>query len=491
MEEVGYIIGESTTLYATALVTPKARMGSYVILEYDDKKVLALITSVTRGSRIIGGDFSDLDALKRITAFSGEDAEYVRASLKLLADLTSPSLEQPDLPPKPGTKVRLAGEEELSPIFSSGEIEVGQIVRTKVPVRLSLNYLATRHLAILAATGSGKSNTVAVIASEVAKNGGVILVFDFHGEYVGSDLKPVNVIEPRLNPYKLSADELAAMMDIRENASTQLRILRKVYKEAMKKAKETEDKSSFTQLLIDTASQVNGTKEDKKALNSVILKLEDFERRYSRVLSWEAKDVVENLSLGKVNVVDLQRLDESVMDALISHYLRRILEERKRAKRGDGGLGYPVICVIEEAHVFIPKEERTLTKYWASRVAKEGRKFGVSLFIVSQRPKGLDENILSQMTNKIVMKIVEPKDKAYILESSDNLSEDLVEQLPSLNVGQAIIVGKVVKIPAVTQIKKFQGELGGADPDVISEWKRASEESSRRMEIGRDLMEIG
>ncbi|TRM86120.1 hypothetical protein DJ521_06255, partial [Sulfolobus sp. E3] len=136
------------------------------------------------------------------------------------------------------------------------------------------------------------------------------------------------------------------------------------------------------------------------------------------------------------------------------------------------------ISVIEEAHVFLSKNENTLTKYWASRIAREGRKFGVGLVIVSQRPKGLDDNILSQMTNKIILKIVEPNDKKYILESSDNLSEDLVEQLSSLDVGEAIIIGKIVKLPAIVKIDKFEGKLLGADPDMLKEWKNAEEEEN-------------
>ncbi|MEM0374519.1 MAG: ATP-binding protein, partial [Sulfolobales archaeon] len=130
----------------------------------------------------------------------------------------------------------------------------------------------------------------------------------------------------------------------------------------------------------------------------------------------------------------------------------------------------------EEAHIFLSKNDNTLTKYWASRIAREGRKFGIGLVVVSQRPKGLDENILSQMTNKIILKIVEPTDKKYILESSDNLTEDLVEQLSSLDVGEAIIIGKIVKLPAIVKIDKFEGKLLGTDPDMVSEWKKVSEE---------------
>jgi len=217
---------------------------------------------------------------------------------------------------------------------------------------------------------------------------------------------------------------------------------------------------------------------DKKssAKDEVLNKFEEFMDRYSNVIDLTSSDIIEKVKRGKVNVVSLTQLDEDSMDAVVSHYLRRILDSRKDFKRSkNSGLKFPIIAVIEEAHVFLSKNENTLTKYWASRIAREGRKFGVGLTIVSQRPKGLDENILSQMTNKIILKIIEPTDKKYILESSDNLSEDLAEQLSSLDVGEAIIIGKIVKLPAVVKIDMFEGKLLGSDPDMIGEWKRAEE----------------
>ncbi|MEM0374336.1 MAG: ATP-binding protein, partial [Sulfolobales archaeon] len=208
---------------------------------------------------------------------------------------------------------------------------------------------------------------------------------------------------------------------------------------------------------------------------------------YGYVIDILAPDIIHNIKLGMVNVVNISQLDEEAMDAVISHYLRRILDARKENKWRGGGLRYPVLVVIEEAHVFLSRDRNTLTKYWASRISREGRKFGVGLIIVSQRPKGLDENILSQMTNKIILKIIEPSDKKYILEASDNLSEDLVEQLSSLDIGEAIVIGKIVNIPAIVKIDKFEGKLSGSDPDLMKEWREAKEQK----EIADLIAEMG
>jgi len=86
------------------------------------------------------------------------------------------------------------------------------------------------------------------------------------------------------------------------------------------------------------------------------------------------------------------------------------------------------------------------------------------------------------------LRIVEPTDQQYIMQSSDNMSSDLIDQLPSLNVGQAIIVGRSIKLPAIVQIEKFNGKLGGADPNIVKEWKDAIREMKEEENIARDVM---
>jgi len=101
--------------------------------------------------------------------------------------------------------------------------------------------------------------------------------------------------------------------------------------------------------------------------------------------------------------------------------------------------------------------------YWINRIAKEGRKFGVGLGLVSQRPKELNPTVLSQMNTKIILRIVEPTDQKYILESSENVGEDLLQDLPQLSTGEAIVVGSSLPLPALVKIKKYDGVLGGED----------------------------
>ncbi|MEL9969930.1 MAG: DNA double-strand break repair helicase HerA [Metallosphaera sp.] len=478
---IGYVIGEASPQEALMLAEKPVRVGRYVVLEYDGVKVLGLITYVSRGSPLLDITLNDIKIVQKMKDLDTSIPQFVKAVIKLLYDMRSKSI--PDLPPGPGTPVRLAEEEELREIFSEGDIKIGCLIGVNIPVKIKVNSLS-RHLAILAATGSGKSNTVAVLSQAIASIGGSVVVFDYHGEYYGSDIKPLNNIDPKLNPLYLTPKEFATLLDIRSNAHIQYRFLRQAFTTYVNEIRErmkdgnvnyAELNNSFVSDIekkVDEIAADEKQRSQKDAADEVKNKIEEFADKYGDIVDLTVSDIVSRLRPSSVNVVDISRMDEESMDAVVSHYLRRILDSRKEYKHRKTGLGFPVVTVIEEAHVFISKNDDTLTKYYVSKISREGRKFGVSMVIVSQRPKGLDDTILSQMTNKIILRMVEPTDKKYVLEASDNLTEDLVEQLSSLGVGEAIVIGNLVKLPAFIKISKFAGNLGGSDPDILGEWNK-------------------
>jgi DNA helicase HerA-like ATPase len=169
---------------------------------------------------------------------------------------------------------------------------------------------------------------------------------------------------------------------------------------------------------------------------------------------------------GKINVVSLIELTEKQANIAVSFYLQELLDDRKKAKgkkigarngsRTEPRFPAPVLVVLEEAHVFIPKDEKTETKYFASKVAREGRKFGLGLVIVSQRPRAIDANILSQMGSFAIMRMIQPDDQAQISAASESLSRDLMEQLASLNPGEAILTGQWVNLPTFAKVDEIK-----------------------------------
>ena len=171
---------------------------------------------------------------------------------------------------------------------------------------------------------------------------------------------------------------------------------------------------------------------------------------------------------------------------LVSHILRNSLQRRKNAfhKNSTATLDFPVFYILEEAHILAPHKRDSNSKFWIQRVAREGRKFGLGLCLVSQSPKTVDQDALSQMNNMIILRLVEPDDQRHVQAASESLSSDLVKQLPSLNVGEAIILGLMTKVPTLVKIDEFKGRTHGGDIDVIAELAdfRKKEESELKQQ---------
>jgi DNA helicase HerA-like ATPase len=482
---IGYVVGESTTSYVNLLIKNKVREGSYVVIEYDDVKALGLLTSLTMGSDLVDENVNDISLLEDLAKANRDKIpKFMKGKAKLLIDLNG--LKRVDIPPPPMATARLATEDELREVYSKGSLTLGKVLGSDVPATVEVNAL-TRHLAILAATGAGKSNTVAVMSTRLADMGATVVIFDYHGEYSSLNTRRLNLVEPKLNPLNFTTREFATLLNIRENAHIQYRIIRRALEDVkeevnnMLKSGNIDLKhlqENLKQIFLEKVNEQKVKEKDDKPLTEVRNKLEEFFDEYGDYIDVSLSDVMTRIRKASVNVVDLSPLDEDVMDAVVSHYLRRFLMSRKEHKRTGKGFEYPLVSVIEEAHVLLSKDRNTLTKLWASRIAREGRKFGVILTVVSQRPKGLDENILSQMLNKIILRLVEPTDKKYVLETSDNLTEDLIQGLSSFNPGEALVIGPIVKLPMMVKVDKYEGTLAGRDPNLKEEWSRALEEES-------------
>jgi len=528
-EEVGRVIGEPSTTAAPFVSTNPPRVGEYVILEYEDFRVLGMVEYVLRVNEALQ-DVYDERIIDRIRSLDGGKSEYVKGIVRLLGDVKRPreGYPLPRIPPPPGTRILRADTEVLQRIFGrSGrrKLKLGTLLsRHEVEVYVDVNKMVTRHLAILAITGAGKSNTVAVIADQLAGLGATMLIFDMHADYVDSDIGNLHRVEPKLNPFYMTRDELLRLLRIDSSAHRQARVFRAVYK-GVRKAIENENTGlSSEELLgamkyvlyrlleldppddiVDIGSKLEGLHSYEKLLNvykqrsfrdstfGVLSKLEDFEERLAGVIDSTAEDALERLRKGMVNVVDLSLLDEEDADVVVSHYLRRILYERKRARVGDSdvdSMKAPVFVVLEEAHILAPRDRHTMSKYWIGRIAREGRKFGVGLCLVSQRPKGLDVDALSQVNNMVILKLVEPGDQRHVQQASEQLSEDLLHQLPALNVGEAVVIGPMVTFPVMLKIDKFQGRLGGSDIDVLGEWEKSRGAAGERAGRHEDLIDM-
>ncbi len=487
---IGVCIGETSPSQVEFISREVPQKGEYVVLEYQGVRVLGMVETLLRGSPYITDGILDPDTVLKILDIEKGRREYIRGTVKLLGDLET--LELPRTPPPPGTKIHRAEDTDLQQIFPRDGLRIGTLLsHPSVAVRLDTNKMVTRHLAVLAITGAGKSNTIAVLIDQLLENNACILVFDMHSEYTNSSFKNTNTIQPTINPRYLSPGEFTRLLNITGKAYIEERHARAAYQTALKTVQE--EGGDFLETMkkeLERRKEDETYKNDIKSITGVQNKLDDFQEKYGPLLNANAKDIIDQLKLASVNILDLGLQDETISDVLVSHVLRRLLQSRKKHTRNrDGGLPYPVFTIIEEAHIFVPHNRSTDSKYWIARIAREGRKFGIGLCLVSQRPKSLDPEALSQANNMIILRLVEPGDQRHVQQASESLSTELLELLPGLNIGEAIILGMMTRIPALVKIDRFQGNLGGGDPDVIKIWRQKTEEQQRHRERNRNQLE--
>ena len=149
---------------------------------------------------------------------------------------------------------------------------------------------------------------------------------------------------------------------------------------------------------------------------------------------------------GQVSVLQLHDLDERDQQIMVSTLLRRANQARIDTIRGkadpksESYLDYPVFCLIEEAHNFAPANADAVSTDVLKQILSEGRKFGVSIGLISQRPGKLDGDVLSQCMTQCIMRIINPIDqRTHRLQSVESVGRDLLRELPSLSKGQVIV----------------------------------------------------
>lgn len=192
---------------------------------------------------------------------------------------------------------------------------------------------------------------------------------------------------------------------------------------------------------------------------------------------WGFEDVpLENLLKPMtLSTVDLAGMDSQVADYVVA----KVLNDTWRRAVSEG-LPRPVFFVLEEAHNFIPGGQRSQEAGQAAtiirRISAEGRKFGIFLVLVTQRPYKVHSDVLSQCNSQIIMRLTNPQDQTAIKQAAEGISEGLLADLPGLNVGEAVILGPLVRVPVMVRIKARQSREGGADMDVVKALERAKSE---------------
>lgn len=179
-----------------------------------------------------------------------------------------------------------------------------------------------------------------------------------------------------------------------------------------------------------------------------------------------------------VTIIDLSRLASDVLENVTALLGRLVLEFMQRCpQRGD----YPIVMVLEEAHRYIPAqaslERQQRAREVFERIAKEGRKYGLSLLIASQRPSELSKTVISQCNSFVIHRIQNPDDRDYFRSVIPDINRDLLEQLPSLPQQHALVLGDCITIPLQVRIHDVYPKPHSKDPEFYQVWSNANSQT--------------
>ncbi len=579
-EAVGKITGDSTSTYFKFTVNPNSELTlyEYVYVEVEDipptcktkqkVRVLAQVIDIRRTGLGISPNVP-WPVLSELPTHE-EGSDHIIATAKVLGYKYDGKIFYPRSAPRVGSDVYLAPDELIEEFYSVEEekrLHIGYLIsRPNVPVYLNLDGIR-RHVAIIAATGAGKTWSSVLLIEELLKKGATILVLDPHGEYTKIRGK-LGALDPKLDGRclvikghknqdgdllykiditKMTADELAAVAGVPPNATkikaiiayskeaayllakaagskklAGLKMMIKVIKECMRAraaASSSHSSARFTSAAKKLAEELlsNEACIDPKLVDPKIRKkLEDalynilatglgrdIGRGYDAihyleglrkigVYSTTTVPIDDILRPSHVTVFNLSGLRREVQDHLVHNILTRIFNARVNYLRGLKGekYPYPIVVVLEEAHRFIPPKHVAQT--WSydivSKIAAEGRKFGVFLVVITQRPSKVDADVLSQCQSQIILRIVNPKDQDAVRDASEEMSQELLNNLPGLNTGEAVVVGPLAPAPVMIRLRDRVLEYSGGDLDVASLWKRSMEEYLGSREVEEDVL---
>jgi hypothetical protein len=455
-------------------------------------------------------------------------------------------------PPQPATSAYRPDSQDIARVVL-GELQQKQkraldiatlSNRPEVDVKVDGHAIVTRHLAILAMTGAGKSWTARRIIEQLAQKNYPIVIFDPHGDYTG--LTDVPSLKDRVQRYyaqfpifEEDSETVAEVVNTLGYALTDTMRTRfgDVFHAASSFIVDDEDEM---QQRIEWLAQTIGKQDiltygvrpdmwlvanlaeageivlrdksgiakrqlvdwgwnglnnysgtDRRTLEGIkkrtyraaaaLRRMEQTNQKIARSAQPLPRVRTELVRYGQISVVALAGYTGDFQATIYS-----IIADDIFGARVSGDLKLPVLLLLEEAHNFaparasIPAEQRAITT--TKQIAQEGRKFGVGLILISQRPSRLDETTLSQCNSYIIMRMVNPADQNYVRRVVETLGEDEARILPDLDVGEAILSGQLINFPVLVKVKEpeSKGEREERDAFAVLEEARATMSDERR-----------
>ncbi|GGS87928.1 hypothetical protein GCM10010156_52980 [Planobispora rosea] len=437
------------------------------------------------------------------------------------------------IPPK---RVAVAGHKDIQHIYDGLPSKkrfcfssLSQDLKVEVPV--DGDKFFNKHIAIVGSTGAGKSHALArIVQSAVSSrdapeeeytNNSHIVIFDLHSEYNSSfpSAQTLNVSNLCLPYWLMNSEELQGIFieSNEEQSHNQVAIFKREITASKRRhfdgPEELRDHVHYdSPVFFDIDEVIEGIREENtrrvetegtggkltSKQGPLYGKLENFltrldnkrsDPRLSFLLGSETKQISAEDVLrqfvgysdrgrpANVTLIDVSGVPFEVLSITVSLISRLLFDFAYFIKKYHpySKNETPLIVVYEEAHKYAPRS--SLSKYNPStksieRIAKEGRKYGITLAIVSQRPAEVAETIFSQCSNFVAMRLTNPEDQNYVRRLLPDSLGPLTDALPMLSAGEALLIGDSVVMPSRVQIREAYPTPSSTDIPYLQEWKR-------------------
>lgn len=485
MDPIGIIYGNvGTTEFRFAVSDRSVKRNEYIEVAHPEcGAVLGQVGEVTRETDL------SFDRAQKLSI--GEEVsigEQVAALVSVIGYRDDKNtLMVPRTPFEAGAKVFKASEKLVRSVLGLKEDKetgayVGMLKGHDIKIYIDINSMVQKHAAILAKTGGGKSYFLGVMVEELLKKGVPLVIIDPHGEYSSimhpnnnaKDLaqmdrfgiKPMGFADKvveyspdvginktavplKFDEINLDAKDLMDFMDSKKGG-TQLGILRRVTRSlaAEKKFYSMDDITSLV-------------KKDKNPSKWNIINVLEYIQ--STGIFGEPPTRISNLvKEGQGTIINLKGISPDVQEMVVARMAKKLFLARKLNRIP------PMMLVVEEAHNFCPQQGSAMTLGVLRTIASEGRKFGLGLTVVSQRPAKIDKNILSQCGTQIILKVTNPNDLKAICQSIEGLTHGMEENIQRLPMGSAIISGGSIVTPIIIDVRVRHSKHGGVSVPIIS-----------------------
>jgi len=435
--------------------------------------------------------------------------EYAEASGDGGAPTLSRGISHYPVPGDPVFSVSDAEMESLLVPHGSPGLRLGTIYPTSVPAVAHIDNFLSKHFAVLGSTGTGKSSAVALIIHRLVENlpGGHILILDPHNEYatafrdIGEHFDPTTLSLPY---WLMNLEEHVEIFVGTREAGREVEV--DILKRSLLAARKKNRRFSAARITVDTPipyklsdltaeleDQMGRLEKPEKHLPFLRLKhkIEELrsDDRYSfmfsgMLISDSFGDIISRILRmpggGKpVSTLDLSGVPSDIVDVVVSVLCRMVFDFALWSRKSDEAR--PLLLVCEEAHRYVPRQQNPRfdsARRVLERIAKEGRKYGVALGLVSQRPSDISESVLSQCGTILSMRMNNERDAAFVASALPEGSAAFLQSLSALKTRECILSGEGVAAPMRVYLDHLDAAKrpSSADPAFATNWAWAGQD---------------